>query len=534
MSDALEPVLVYTRVAANVRTTRLLVALFALILLPVISAATSMTMPIISVVSVFVASGVIGPEAFMQRMLAMDAELQAVRPRDGFIGLLDLPSSILWLTGGLLTVALVTVAIGFAVAAAFLVSRYGSRMLLRAAHARRVDAGEEPELVRVVENLCIGAGLPMPHLHIVESLSPNAFATGRDPQHASLVVTRGLLTLVDRRELQAVIAHELSHIGNHDTRLTTLLAAMVGTMSLPWKLCLAPLRYAFGVNPAAGALFSFFALVCGSTLLAALKGGVSYLMSEEVSAELPPFMWWWAMHALFAPVYALFVAPVAALVIRQAVSRQREFLADADAVRLTRDPEGLALALAKIGAADGQPLRVGEGTVHLYIVDPRGSRSLLHQVFPSHPRIEHRIALLAKMGSGISERSLEAAIAAGRRMRLAAAVVAQQTSVAAESRRQEAPSTAGDVPAGTPRPVTSVKQPAIRPSRVLVPLYERPDGWSTVLAQLDEDAVLTAVGKEGAFVRVVTADKISGYVSALAPLVALRRVGDRREGPYRS
>jgi Zn-dependent protease with chaperone function len=128
-------------------------------------------------------------------------------------------------------------------------------------------------------------------------------------------------------------------------------------------------------------------------------------------------MWWWAAHATLVPVYALCVAPVVALFVRQAVSRQREFLADADAVRLTRDPEGLALALVKIGAARGEPLRVGEGSVHLYIVDPTGSRSLLHRVFPSHPRLEDRIELLAKMGSGMPQASLDAAVAAGRQLR---------------------------------------------------------------------------------------------------------------------
>jgi heat shock protein HtpX len=119
-------------------------------------------------------------------------------------------------------------------------------MVLRLARARPVSPDQEPDLIRTVENLCIGAGLPA--IYVVESKAPNAFATGRDAQHASLVVTRGLLTLLNHRELQGVIAHELSHIGNNDIRLSTLLAALVGTMTMPFRICTAPIRSAFAVH----------------------------------------------------------------------------------------------------------------------------------------------------------------------------------------------------------------------------------------------------------------------------------------------
>jgi heat shock protein HtpX len=419
MPDTPEPLLVYTRVAANERRTRLLVVLFALVLLPVMSAATSLAMPVVSVVTMFAASGVMGPEHFMQKVESMDAELKAAGP-GGFSKLADLPSSVTWLIGGLLIAGLAIVALLFAVVTAFLLSRYTSRMLLRAAHTRPVVAGEELELVRVVENLCIGAGLPMPRLHIMESSSPNAFAIGRDPGHASLVVTRGLLALVDRRELQGVIAHELSHIGNHDTRLTTILAALVGTSSLPWRILSAPVRLAFDTHIAGGVFAALIIGFVGWQFLMGVWSGLTEFASEEAVRETPAFIRWWVAHAMLAPLYALFVAPVAALVIRQAVSRQREFLADADAVTLTRDPEGLALALAKIGAARGERLRIGEGSVHLFIVDPRGEGSLLHSVFPSHPRLQDRLELLAKMGSGIPQAALNAAMEAGRRMRASA------------------------------------------------------------------------------------------------------------------
>jgi heat shock protein HtpX len=522
MAGAPEPVLVYTRVAANVRRTRQLVVLFALVLLPVVSAATVLVMPVVSVVSVFVASGAMGSEHFMQRMLSLEGELQAARPNE-IVSLTDLPSSLVWLIGGLLIVTLAIVVSGFAAVTAYLVSRYGSRMLLRAAHARPVVAGEESELVRVVENLCIGAGLPMPRLHIMESSSPNAFATGPDPERAALVVTRGLLALVDRRELQAVIAHELSHIGNQDTRLTTILAALVGTTSLPWKIALAPVRFAFDKNIVSGVFVALFAVLVGWQFIWAFWSGLTYLASEEMVRETPRFMWWWVAHAMLAPPYALLVAPLAALVIRQAVSRQREFLADADAVTLTRDPEALALALAKIGTAGGERLRVGEGSVHLYIVDPRGARSLFHWIFPSHPPLQDRLELLANMGSGIPQASLEAAMEAGRQMRTAVSMTLEHRpeSVGADPAVEGATCEERHpplVPAATDQRVSAT-----------IPLYEQPDGWSKVLAELDENAALTPVGKEGNFIRVLTTDNIRGYVSSSARLSALRRTMERSE-----
>ena len=509
MPEASEPVLVYARIAENVRKTRLLMASFVILLTPVVSGGTVLILPVASITASIVAYLVFGPESIQRRVDSISAELDAIRPTEGVVQLEDLPSSVVWLTGGLVSAALVIFTLGFVVATAFLISRYGSRMLLRAAHARRVGAAEEPDLVRAIENLSIGAGLPTPSVYIIESPAPNAFATGRDPQDASLVVTRGLLTLVNRRELQAVIAHELSHIGNQDTRLTTLVGALVATTSLPLRICLAPIGFAFRIHRGLGLIGAFMALLVGVQALAVFSLSVTALASEEAWRVLPAFMWWWVAHATFTPAYALVVAPVMALFIRQAVSRQREFLADADAVRLTRDPEGLALALAKIGSASGERLRVGEGGVHLYIVDPKGGQSLLHRIFPSHPPLNDRIELLARMGSGIPQASLDAAIEAGKQV--------QQTILRTEvvSVKQIV---SDDAPASPPQ--------ASKSSRATVPLYEKPDGWSNVLIQLDKNAALTTVGREGTFVRVVTADNIRGYVSSSADLAALRQALD--------
>lgn len=510
MSEAPRPVLVYNRIEANRRKTGRLLASFALAMLPVLSAGAVFAMPWVTIFGVAIGYAIYGP-ALTAKLDSLQAEVTAARGAAETIDLTDLPASALLVVGALLAVALVVVVLALAVATAFLISRYGSRMVLRIAGARPIDAAREPELVRMVENLCIGAGLPRPSIFVVESTAPNAFATGRDPQNASLVVTRGLLTLLDRRELEGVIAHELSHIGNHDIRLSTTLAALVGTMNLPFRIVTGPWRFAFRVHWSLGIL----ALWLGFPLILSLFMVVGFTLrmmaSGELGLEIPPFLKVWYAHAVFAPFYAVFVAPIVALLIRQAVSREREFLADADAALLTRDPEGLALALVKIGAAGGERLRVGEGTVHLYFVDPSQERpSLMHTMFPSHPPLEERIALLARMGGGIAPSALQAAKEAGAKARRAQAETARPPAPPSDAPPEEAPSSA---PAAQPR---------------LTPLYEQPDGWSLVLAQLSPDAVVTPLGTEGNFIRVTTVDHGTGYISRLAPL-AVRVLQQERD-----
>lgn len=268
------------------------------------------------------------------------------------------------------------------------------------ARARRVARDEQPVLWRTVENLCIGAGLPPPRVHVVDSAAPNAFAVGLDPRRAAIGVSRGLLTLLDRRELQGVIAHELSHIGNHDIRLNTVLAALGAALRLPFVVATTlPVVLPFWVT----GLFPLW-----------------WLVSAKV---LPPT----ALLAIVTlylgvPLYVFVVAPGIGLLLRLAVSRQREFLADADAVLLTRDPEGLALALAKIGEAIGpeMKMKVNAATAHLYVMDPRPRPApWWERIVSTHPPIEERIVLLARIGSGISPLALQAAREAGARFRSA-------------------------------------------------------------------------------------------------------------------
>ena len=227
----------------------------------------------------------------------------------------------------------------------------------RAKPARKEDY---PHLVNVVEGLTIAAGLPQPpRCYIIDDTAPNAFAAGRNPQHAVICVTTGLLDKLDRAELEGVIAHEMSHIKNYDVRLQTLVVVMVGIVALlsDWIL-----RGFFWGGRKRG------------------KGGGGA-----------------AVFILIGLVLAV-LSPLIARLIQFAVSRRREFLADADGALLTRYPPGLASALRKI-AADAEPLEAAnKATAHLYIVNPlKNIKGAVNRLFSTHPPVEERIAALEKM-----------------------------------------------------------------------------------------------------------------------------------------
>ena len=473
------PLLVYSRIEANRRMSYVLLASFALALLPVVLAPAVVILPfLVSFIFLSSMAPLHGAQSGMSTTLVVITGALAA--------------------GSLLAIPLTT---------AFLIWRYGSRMLLRLARARPLSHGEEPDFLRLVQNLCIGAGLPLPRIHLIESMAANAFATGSDPRTASLVVTRGLLRLLDRRELEGVIAHELSHIGNHDIRLTTTLAALVGVASLPLRFW----RFAPPVL--------LVSLICWSLLLQLI---LSSVLGIHGSRNLPA-VWRW-LGTMGPPVYVMFVSPVVALLIRQAVSRQREFLADADAVLLTRDPEALALALVKIGAAGGNRLNVGEGSVHLYFVDPLESgASLLHRMFPSHPPLSARIELLTRMGSGIAPAALRAAQEAGEKIR--EAEPDEEAVVKLGGRKVDFVRVTTDdgLASSAFQSTLLTMQTAATPNHALTPLYEQPDGWSRVLAHLPEGTVVTLTATDGHFIRVTTAGHEVGYVPS-ARLTALKNL----------
>ena len=238
----------------------------------------------------------------------------------------------------------------------------GDSIVLTMNGAREITHAENPQLFNVVEELSIASGLPMPKVYLIDDSAPNAFATGRDPAHASVAITSGLLEKLDRNELQGVMAHEMSHVRNYDIRFAMLLVVLVGTIVLISDLFLRMLR--------------------GTRLRSRGKGGGAAML----------------VVLLLALVFAI-IAPPLAMLIQLAISRQREYLADASAVDLTRYPEGLAGALEKI-QADHEPLEVANrATAHLYIVNPimklkgRAADSLWN----SHPPIDDRIQRLRKM-----------------------------------------------------------------------------------------------------------------------------------------
>lgn len=254
------------------------------------------------------------------------------------------------------------IAVIFSTGSAFISYFFSDSITLALSGAKEIDLKTQPELYQVVENLTIAAGLPMPRVYIIEDTAMNAFATGRNPKHAVVCVTTGLLSRLDRTELEGVLAHELSHIGNYDIRFMTLVVVLVGTVTL---------------------LADF--MVRGSLFGGRRRnseGGNIFLIVGIILAIL---------------------SPIIATLIKLAVSRKREFLADASGALLTRYPEGLASALEKI-AGDKEPLEAAnKATAHLYIANPLkdkdgNSTGWLANMFNTHPPIEERIKRLREMG----------------------------------------------------------------------------------------------------------------------------------------
>ncbi len=241
----------------------------------------------------------------------------------------------------------------------------GDRMVLAASRAKEVTHEDAPVLFNVVEEMAIAGGLPMPKVYIIEDSAPNAFATGRDPEHASVAVTSGLLKKLDRDELQGVIAHEMSHVGNYDIRYAMLVGILVGTTVLISDFFLRGLWFGGG------------------------RGG-----RREGGGNIQLIM------MIIAIVLAI-LAPLFARLLQLSISRQREYLADATAVQLTRNPKGLADALQKI-SGDREVLEAANrATAHLYIVNPiKRFEKRSKGLFSTHPPIEERIKVLRAMETG--------------------------------------------------------------------------------------------------------------------------------------
>lgn len=233
----------------------------------------------------------------------------------------------------------------------------GDKIALAANRAQRVSKEQAPELHRIIENLSITAGVPTPHIYIIESPALNAFATGRDPKHASIAVTTGLIENLERAELEGVLAHELSHVQNYDIRFSMIVAIFIG----------------------------FIVILSDIVTRSMFFGGSRNRDDRDNSNQT---------GALLAAIslVLLIISPIIAKIIQLAVSRQREYLADSSGALLTRYPEGLARALEKI--AHGAPLSTASNaTAHLFISNPFSSKKMMN-LFSTHPPIEERIKRL--------------------------------------------------------------------------------------------------------------------------------------------
>jgi heat shock protein HtpX len=234
------------------------------------------------------------------------------------------------------------------------------KVALAVARAVPLDENQYASIYTLVKNLTITAGLPMPRLFLIPDKAMNAFATGRDAQHAAIAMTEGLIERLDSNELQGVLAHELSHIGNEDIRLMSMVTVMAGLIAL---------------------LSSFF-------LRATWWGGGRRNNDNDGGGAFG-----------ILAIVAVVLAPIASTLIQLAISRRREFLADATGVLITRYPEGLISALKKIGAAEESVAEAGPATAHMYFSNPLNSKAFSN-LFSTHPPIEARIAALQK-GSGL-------------------------------------------------------------------------------------------------------------------------------------
>lgn len=239
------------------------------------------------------------------------------------------------------------------------VSYYWSdKIVLGISGAKPIEKKDNPEVYRTVENLCIAAGLPLPKIYVLDDSAPNAFATGRDPKHAAICFTTGILSKLNKQELEGVTAHELSHVGNRDTLLMSVVSVLVGTIALLSDWFMRSMWYGGRDRDRNNTVFLVIAIV------------------------------------------AAILAPIVATLIQLAVSRRRELLADASGVLLTRYPEGLINALQKI-SSDKEPLEAANrGTAHLYIVNPlKGTeaKAWLAGLFNTHPPMEVRVKALREM-----------------------------------------------------------------------------------------------------------------------------------------
>ena len=291
---------------------------------------------------------------------------QAANKRKTFL-LLATFGALMWLVVyaaltymGSSTAGIVPIAVGFS-----LISVWGSyyasdKLVLTMTGARQIQESDNPRLFALVQEVCLASGLPMPKVAIVEDVAPNAFATGRNPEHALIAFTTGILDAMDRDELQGVIAHEMAHVANRDTLVSAVAATTAGAI----------------------AIFSDF-------LMRMMWFGGGRRDRESNSNPI----------ALVLSLVILILAPIAAMLLKAAISRRREALADATAIQFTRNPSGLRKALEVLQADSTVVTHASNAVAHLYIESPLDSSSV-SKLFATHPPLSERIAILKLMEQG--------------------------------------------------------------------------------------------------------------------------------------
>jgi heat shock protein HtpX len=250
------------------------------------------------------------------------------------------------------------IAIGVSIFANVFSYWYSDKIVLKLTGAKEVTRETHIDLLNIVENLSITAGLPMPKVYVVEDSAPNAFATGRDPEHAAIAVTTGLLTILEKEELEGVIAHEMAHVANRDILLSTVVVVLVGLIAILSDIFLRSIMY-----------------------------GSRHRSSDNGKGGVVLF---------FIGVVLAILTPIIAVIIQLAISRKREYLADSAGSLLTRYPEGLANALEKISHHSQPMQKATNATAHLFIANPFAGKKkkFLHGLFLTHPPMEERITRL--------------------------------------------------------------------------------------------------------------------------------------------
>jgi heat shock protein HtpX len=498
------PVLVYTRIAQNRRKTIVLVALSILALVPFVAG-----------ISYMVSLGIMhqvspSTKGARERIDREEAYYQAVRSEvsDEYRQEFDErygrriakeraalakreaeDPGMMWkmmlIVGGALTAALGLLFWGIASSP--------TAKLLSQAGAWPAGSGEEAA-ARLLENLAIGAGLPTPKLYVIETDTPNAFAAGMSPEHAVVAVTRGALKLLDQRELEGVLAHEISHIGNHDIRLNAIAASVTLFLRIPYIMFRRSMRALWEADFGNQSRSSGFSFMRRSIRLTDLA--------------LSPLA-----------LYILVVAPVVGTLVRAAISRQREFLADADAALLTRYPEGLLRALAKIGGAgSGQP-NSNPAFGHFYFADPSAVKSWFsNTLLATHPKIEDRIERLVGFSGVAAMPALEAAVREGKKYSSERAALAPVDFTPGQPARDELAALNLGNPMGRVFRVASTEP---------VPLYDdirRGNVAPMITARIKPGSLIVAFDDPGKMRQVNTADQTFGYIERSVKLVQLENV----------